>query len=119
VHSTLHVIRILRSRKMRRMSVLCTFGIILPLFAGPQITVCGEPMLAEAQQAYVDGSYQAAIEKARACVAYQPDRAWRIVGAGACFLKDRASAVDAFNHLANTDRQFLRYVCTRNGIKLD
>jgi hypothetical protein len=48
----------------------------------------------------------------------QPDRGWRIVGASACFLKDRANALRAYKRLDVRGREFLTYVCARNRISL-
>ena len=41
---------------------------------------------------------------------------WRIIGASSCFLKDKNGAVAAWNKLSTMDRQFLKYVCSRNAI---
>ena len=45
----------------------------------------------------------------------QPGKAWRIIGASSCFLKDRGGAISG---LASSTRraQFLKYVCSRNAI---
>jgi hypothetical protein len=42
----------------------------------------------------------------------------RISGAAACFLKDREGALAAYQRLDAQGRQFLRYVCNRNGITM-
>jgi hypothetical protein len=73
-------------------------------------------VLQEAQDDYVHGAYQSAIEKAKKAVKAQPSKAWRIVGASSCFLKDRGGAVQAWNKLDAMGRQFLKYVCSRNAI---
>jgi hypothetical protein len=77
-----------------------------------------EKILADAQQCYVDGKYDCAIELARKAVKTQPSRAWRVIGASSCSKKDRAGAVEAWNKLDNMGRNFVRYVCKRNDIEL-
>ncbi len=74
-------------------------------------------ILQESQDLYVHGQYQTAIEQAKRATKDQPGDAWRIIGASACYLKDRNLAIQAWNHLDHGPRrQFLRYVCSRNGI---
>jgi hypothetical protein len=41
------------------------------------------------------------------------------VGASSCFLKDLAGAREAYQRLGEPQREFLRYVCARNAVKLD
>ena len=74
----------------------------------------------DALQDYVHGNYASAIEKARRATKAGGDnnKAWRVIGASSCFLKDRAGAVAAWNRLSTMDRNFLKYVCQRNDIKL-
>ena len=68
---------------------------------------------------YVHGNYQAASDKAKkgnhgSCT----NKAWRIIGASACFQKNHDEAAKAWNKLGNIDRQFIKYVCDRNRIKI-
>ena len=68
---------------------------------------------------YVHGNYNAASDKAKkASAAGGGSKAWRVYGASACYLKNRDDAVKAWNKLGNVDRQFLKYVCDRNQIKI-
>ena len=69
-----------------------------------------------AQTEYVNGNYQNAITLARTAVNDSPVRAWRIMGAAACVQKDAKLATDAFRHLDAAGRQYLVYVCQRNGL---
>jgi pSer/pThr/pTyr-binding forkhead associated (FHA) protein len=80
----------------------------------------GADPLVDAQDRYVHGDYQAAIDKARRALRDDPGntRAWRLIGASSCFLKDKAGASTAWNKLGNIERQFLKYVCQRNNITL-
>jgi hypothetical protein len=63
----------------------------------------------------VHGQYANAIELAKKISKSTP-KAWRIIGASSCFLKDRNGAVTAYNKLDAQGRQFLKYVCSRNAI---
>lgn len=80
--------------------------------------VSDEQNMQEAQDAYVHGDYQKAIELAHHSVAKQPSRAWRVIGASQCFLKHKSDAHEAWAHLDGQGRQFLQYVCKRNGVAL-
>jgi pSer/pThr/pTyr-binding forkhead associated (FHA) protein len=75
-----------------------------------------EKLLQDAQDAYVHGQYANAIETAKKAAKAQPMRAWRIIGAASCFLKDRTGATQAWNKLGPQERSFLKYVCSRNAI---
>jgi pSer/pThr/pTyr-binding forkhead associated (FHA) protein len=75
-----------------------------------------EKLLQDAQDAYVHGQYANAIELARKAAKASPSKAWRIMGASSCFLKDRNGAMTAWNKLDAQGRQFLKYVCSRNAI---
>jgi pSer/pThr/pTyr-binding forkhead associated (FHA) protein/tetratricopeptide (TPR) repeat protein len=75
-----------------------------------------EKILQEAQESYVHGQYAQAIEQAKKAARSQPAKAWRIIGASNCFLKDRNGAVAAWNKLDAQGRQFLKYVCSRNAV---
>jgi len=74
-----------------------------------------EKKFAEAQDAYVHGQYANARDLAMPLTKGLP-KAWRIVGASSCFLKDKDAATKAFNKLDSQGKQFLKYVCSRNGM---
>jgi pSer/pThr/pTyr-binding forkhead associated (FHA) protein len=78
-----------------------------------------EKTVAEAMDDYVHGNYTVARDKARkanhgSCT----NKAWRIIGASSCFLKEHDEAARAWNKLGNMDRQFIKYVCDRNQLKI-
>lgn len=77
-------------------------------------------LLTEAENAYVRGDHQAAIGTARQVIHMQAgnSKAWRIIGVSSCYLKDSASALDAYERLQANNRQLLQYVCERNGVTL-
>ena len=75
-----------------------------------------EKLLQDAQDAYVHGQYANAIETAKKAQKSEPLKAWRIIGAASCFLKDRGGALQAWNKLGPQERSFLKYVCSRNAI---
>jgi hypothetical protein len=75
-----------------------------------------EKLLQDAQDAYVHGQYANAIETAKKAAKSEPLKAWRIIGAASCFLKDRNGAMQAWNKLGPQERSFLKYVCSRNAI---
>jgi hypothetical protein len=81
-----------------------------------------DKLLAEAQNDYVDGDFAKAIEKARRVLkardAAAVTRAWRIIGSASCNVHDRDGAVQAWNRLDASGRQYVAYVCKRNGIEL-
>ena len=81
----------------------------------------GDPdtVLREAQNAYLNGDFGKAIELARpvkSSSASAATRAWRIIGAAACNLKDLKLVGDAYRHLDPNARQFIIYVCQRGGV---
>ncbi len=75
-------------------------------------------ILDDAQDAYVHGKYKKAIELARPVTDADPPRAWRVIGAASCFLKDRAGALEAWSHVDGQAQSFLQYVCKRNGVAI-
>src|SRR5262249_54174224 len=75
-----------------------------------------EKQLQDAQDAYVHGNYAAAIDLAKKASRQSPSKAWRIIGASYCFLKDRGGAAQAWSKLDAQGRQFLKYVCGRNAM---
>ncbi len=81
-------------------------------------TATAEEQLQRAQDAYVHGQYRLAIDLATKTVGSNPSRAWRVIGASECFLKNQASAAQASAHLDDQGKAFLKYVCSRSGVKL-
>lgn len=83
---------------------------------GPNV----DAAVGEAQDDYVHGNYSSAIEKARKALKSDPgnSKAWRIIGASSCFLRDKNGASASWNKLGAMDRQFLKYVCQRNQITI-
>ncbi len=78
-----------------------------------------EKLLADAMDAYVNGRYGEAVEKARkANHSGNNPKAWRLIGASACQQKNRDEAVKAWNRLSQVDRQFVKYICNRNEITI-
>jgi hypothetical protein len=75
-----------------------------------------DQLLTEAQTEYVNGDYQRSLELARRGVKDSPIRAWRIIGGTACHLRDARLASDAYRHLDPPGRQYLVYVCRREGL---
>jgi pSer/pThr/pTyr-binding forkhead associated (FHA) protein len=84
--------------------------------AAAQPNPAAEKLLQDAQDAYVHGQYANAIETAKKASKSEPLKAWRIIGAASCFLKDRNGAMQAWNKLGPQERSFLKYVCSRNAI---
>ena len=72
--------------------------------------------LTEAQSEYVNGNLQRAIDLAKSVQKGSPVRAWRIIGSAACKLKETKLVNEAFKRLDTAGRQFLIYVCQREGI---
>lgn len=89
--------------------VLCAAGIAN---ADPDI-------LKQAEAAYVDGQYANSIELAQKGMADDSLRAWRILGANYCMLKDKTKAQEALTKLDAPGQKYLRYVCKRQTITLD
>ena len=75
-------------------------------------------LLIEAQDAYVHGEYSTAVRIAKEALPSEPTRAWRVIGAAECFLRDRAAARQAWSKLGPQERAFLSYVCQRNHVTL-
>jgi hypothetical protein len=77
-------------------------------------------LLRQAQDAYVHGRYAWASANAyQAVLKGEPAKGWRLIGASACFQKDREAARKALRQLDATGKQFIKYVCGRNGVSLD
>lgn len=78
-----------------------------------------EKLLEEAQSDYTHGNYEGAVEKAKkAAKGGNSNVAWRIIGAASCFLKDRKGAQVAWNHVDQSSRNLIKYICTRNSIEI-
>lgn len=90
-----------------------------PLPAEPAtVSDCADPdtTLSQAQTAYVNGDYAEAIELAELCSDVSPVRAMRIIGAASCVLHDLECLRTAYRQLDAPGRQYLVYVCQRNGV---
>lgn len=79
---------------------------------------CSDPdvTLSQAQTAYVNGDYAEAIDLAELCAEVAPIRAMRIIGAASCIVQDLECLRTAYRNLDAPGRQYLVYVCQRNGI---
>ena len=75
-----------------------------------------EEVLTTAQGEFVDGNYDQAIKLARSVAEVSTNRAWRIIGAAACRNKDLKLVNEAYRKLDNAAKQYLIYVCLREGI---
>lgn len=76
-----------------------------------------DSMLKIAQTEYVDGNYDKAIAAARLVAKSSPIRAHRIIGSSGCYTKDLRLVADAFTRVDTSGRQYIAYVCQRNGIQ--
>jgi hypothetical protein len=76
----------------------------------------GDRALNDAQDAFVHGQYNKAIELATTAIDKDPLKAWRIIGASHCFLNHKDKAAEAYAKLDKQGQQFLKYVCQRNKI---
>jgi serine/threonine protein kinase len=75
-----------------------------------------DAVLSNAQTEYVNGNFSRAIEVAKSVQRVNPTRAWRIIGAAACSVKDVKLASEAMRHLDAASRQYLVYTCQRQSI---
>ena len=80
-----------------------------------------DSVLSYAQTMYVNGDYEQAISVAKSVERKgRPDiRAQRIIGSAACSLKNTKLADEAYRRLDAPGRQYLVYVCQRNGISIN
>ena len=78
----------------------------------------GEETLQRAQDAYVHGEYDEAIDLAKRASAGDAPKAWRIIGASSCFKQDSAGALAAWRELDVRGKKFIEYVCKRNDVTL-
>ncbi len=81
-------------------------------------TAGAQDALEPAREAFVKGEYKKAIALAQSHVSDAPQKAWRVIGASDCFLKDAAGAREAWDKLDAEGQAFLKYVCARNKIAL-
>ena len=72
--------------------------------------------LTEAQTHYVNGDYTTSIAIAKRFTRQSPVRAWRIIGGAACHCKYVKLINEAYRHIDAPGRQYLVYVCQREGI---
>jgi hypothetical protein len=74
--------------------------------------------LEPAREAFVKGEYEQAIRLAKSHANANPRMAWRVIGASHCFLKDQEAARSDYEKLDPAGQAFLKYVCSRNSVKL-
>jgi len=74
--------------------------------------------LSEAQTAYVNGHYTRSIQLARSVQHLSPMRAHRIIGSAACNTHDTKLVNESYRRVDATGRQYLIYVCQRQGVTL-
>ena len=75
--------------------------------------------IAVARADYLNGNHKKAIAGAMAVAAAEPKRAWGIIGASACALKDLGLANRAYKNLDPNGRQLLTATCRANHIATD
>lgn len=83
----------------------------------PQPSPEMESLLSDAQTEYVNGNYSNAITLAKLAQKSMPTRAYRIIGSAACNMNDIKLANDSYRHLDGPSRQYLIYICQRNGLQ--
>ncbi|MDB4969344.1 MAG: hypothetical protein JWN44_5033 [Myxococcales bacterium] len=74
--------------------------------------------LQRAQDAYVHGEYEQAIDLAHEALPDDPQKAWRVIGASSCFQHDADGAESAWSALDDHGKRFIEYVCKRNDVTL-
>ena len=82
--------------------------------AGSDASEVEAAKLNDAMTALTNGDTARAIELARPLGKFT--RAWRIIGAAACQLKDTRQVTEAYRHLDASGKQYLQYVCLRYGV---
>jgi hypothetical protein len=92
-----------------------------PVAQAPAVSEAASPdaLIIAAQHAYVTGDYKNAIAIAQKAEPESPTRAWRIIGASACSTHDIQLISESFQHLDAAARQYVVYVCERNGVERD
>jgi RNA polymerase sigma-70 factor (ECF subfamily) len=86
--------------------------------AAPVQRLVPDDTLQRAQDAYVHGEYDEAIDLAKQAKAEDAPKAWRIIGASSCFKQDAAGAAAAWNELDRPGKKFIEHVCKRNEVTL-
>ena len=71
-----------------------------------------------AQDEYIKGNYKSAMTMAWAAQRSDPARAWRVIGSAACNTRQISVIDDAYSRLDAQGREYLLYVCRRNGIQM-
>ena len=77
-----------------------------------------DDLLQRAQNAYVHGEYDEAIDLAKQGVDQNPQKAQRIIGASSCFKQDADGALGAWRALDKQGKKFIEYVCKRHDVTL-
>lgn len=75
-----------------------------------------DSLLSEAQEKYVERDFAQAIARARRAAQTNPTRAWRIIGAAACAIRDLKLANEAHKQLDARGQEYLTFSCQRQGI---
>jgi serine/threonine protein kinase len=104
-------------RQQRLIDVCKQLGVIVGLDAHAPQGVDVEQQLSAAHTDFLNGNYRKAITLARSLVRASPARAWRIVGASACSLKDLTLANEALRSLDASGRNYLTYACRARGVE--
>jgi len=96
--------------------------LLAPILLLPAIALADDDaLLSRAMDWYVNGKYREAIDVAREVTTSDDEvsrqKAWRIVGSSACYLRDLPTVTEACPHLMN--RSFVVSVCARNDIEID
>lgn len=79
-------------------------------------TLDSDETLTRAQMLYVSGDFEQAIAMAKTAQKDSPVRANRIIGSAACMTKNVKLVEESYKKLDAPSRQYLVYVCQRNGI---
>jgi hypothetical protein len=78
-----------------------------------------DSVLSYAQTLYVNGDYAQAISVAKSVESKSRVRAARIIGSAACNLRDTKLADEAYRKLDAPGRQYMVYVCQRQGVTIN
>src|SRR5689334_18400121 len=92
-------------------------ALLLLVMTSPAIA--GPPTIEAAQDAYVRGDYQQARSIAEKLVRSEGERAWRLIAASSCFLKEPDRAQSAADHIVTSvAHMYVEAVCRRRGIEI-
>ena len=94
-------------------------GIPVGLKGAVPAGVSVDTAIAIARADYVNGNHKKAIAGAMAVAAAEPKRAWGIIGASACALKDLELANRAYRNLDSYGRQLLTATCRAHHVATD